>query len=108
MFSYYYYYQSSTLDSIGLFSSTAVGTCFKTEMCYCRRMRGCPGHVLMFIGLVIELLITIRVFPKTTSSLTQRYTYTVLQIIQMNLLLFLIWADRAVLGSTETAQQKLK
>ena len=62
----------------------------------------------MFIGLVIELLITIRVFPKTTSSLTHRYTYAVLQIIHMNLLFFFICADRAVFGTTETAQEKLK
>ena len=34
---------------------------------------------------------------------SQRYTYRVLQTIQMKLILFCVWADPAVLGSTKTA-----
>ena len=33
----------------------------------------------------------------------QRYTYRVLQTIQMNLILLCVWADQAVLGSAKTA-----
>ena len=33
----------------------------------------------------------------------QRYTYKVLQTIQMKLILLCVWAESAVLGSTETA-----
>ena len=33
----------------------------------------------------------------------QRYTYRVLQTIQMKLILLWVWAERAVLGSTKTA-----
>ena len=33
----------------------------------------------------------------------QRYTYRVLQTIQMKFLLFSVWADWAVLGSAKTA-----
>jgi hypothetical protein len=34
---------------------------------------------------------------------TQRYTYRVLQTIQMKLILLCVWAEPAVLGSTKTA-----
>ena len=37
----------------------------------------------------------------------QRYTYRVLQTIQMKLMLSYVWPELAVLGSTKTAQ-KLK
>ena len=33
----------------------------------------------------------------------QRYTFRVLQTIQMKLILLCVWAERAVLGSTKTA-----
>ena len=33
----------------------------------------------------------------------QRYTYRVLQTIQMKLILLCVWVERAVLGSTRTA-----
>ena len=33
----------------------------------------------------------------------QRYTYRVLQTIQMKLILLCVWAEAAVLGSTKTA-----
>jgi hypothetical protein len=33
----------------------------------------------------------------------QRYTYRVLQTIQMKLILLCVWAERAVLGSAKTA-----
>ena len=33
----------------------------------------------------------------------QRYTYRVLQTIQMKLILLCVWADQAVLGSSKTA-----
>ena len=34
---------------------------------------------------------------------TQRYTYRVLQIIQMKLIILCVWAEPAILGSTKTA-----
>ena len=37
------------------------------------------------------------------SKLDQRYTYRVLQTIQMKLILLCVWAERAVLGSAKTA-----
>ena len=36
-------------------------------------------------------------------SLLQRYTYRVLQTIQMKLIVLCVWAEPAVLGSTKTA-----
>ena len=36
-------------------------------------------------------------------SVNQRYTYRVLQTIQMKLILLCVWAERAVLGSAKTA-----
>ena len=36
-------------------------------------------------------------------TLTQRYTYRVLQTIQMKLILLLVWAEWAVLGRAKTA-----
>ena len=33
----------------------------------------------------------------------QRYTHRVLQTIQMELILFCVWAEPAILGSTKTA-----
>jgi hypothetical protein len=36
-------------------------------------------------------------------SLRQRYTYRVLQTIQMKLILLCVWAEPVVLGSTKTA-----
>ena len=38
-----------------------------------------------------------------TSGSKQRYTYRVLQTIQMKLILLCVWAEPAVLGSTKTA-----
>ena len=40
---------------------------------------------------------------KTHPSVDQRYTYRVLQTIQMKLVLLCVWAERAVLGSAKTA-----
>ena len=37
------------------------------------------------------------------SNLPQRYTYRVLQTIQLKLLLLCLWAELVVLGSTKTA-----
>jgi hypothetical protein len=34
---------------------------------------------------------------------TQRYTYRMIQTIQMKLILLCVWAERAVLGSAKTA-----
>ena len=36
-------------------------------------------------------------------SVNQRYTYRVLQTIQMKLILLCVWAERAVMGSAKTA-----
>ena len=41
--------------------------------------------------------------PQTPASQRQRYTYRVLQTIQMKLILLCVWAEPAVLGSTKTA-----
>ena len=40
---------------------------------------------------------------KAFSGVGQRYTYRVLQTIQMKLILLCVWAEPAVLGSTKTA-----
>ena len=37
------------------------------------------------------------------STCIQRYTYRVLQTIQMKIILLCVWAERAVLGSAKTA-----
>ena len=37
------------------------------------------------------------------STVEQRYTYRVLQTIQMKLILLCVWAERAILGSAKTA-----
>ena len=37
------------------------------------------------------------------STLGQRYTYRVLQTLQMKLILLCVWAEPAVLGSSKTA-----
>ena len=39
------------------------------------------------------------------SALSQRYTYRVLQTIQMKLILLWVWAERAVLGRAKTASK---
>ena len=39
--------------------------------------------------------------PDATSD--QRYTYKVLQTIQMKLILLCVWTERAILGSAKTA-----
>ena len=44
-------------------------------------------------------------FVTTLWTCTQRYTYRVLQTIQMKLKLLCVWAERAVLGSAKTALQ---
>ena len=48
----------------------------------------------------VEILSEIEVF---ISCKYQRYTYRVLQTIQMKLILLLVWAERAVLGRAKTA-----
>ena len=40
--------------------------------------------------------------PKSLG-LNQRYTYRVLQTIQMKLILLCVWAEQAILGSAKTA-----
>ena len=37
------------------------------------------------------------------SALAQRYTYRVLQTIQMTLILLCVWADQAILDNAKTA-----
>ena len=44
-----------------------------------------------------------RSIRKLLSECNQRYTYRVLQTIQMKLILLCVWAEPAVLGSTNTA-----
>ena len=53
------------------------------------------NHVFFFI---LEMLLLL-LFP----AIWQRYTYRVLQTIQMKLILLCVWAEPAVLGSTKTA-----
>ena len=43
------------------------------------------------------------VFETKKPGREQRYTYRVLQTIQMKLILLCVWAEPAVLGSTKTA-----
>ena len=59
----------------------------------------------MSLGRVILMLMLL--LPPMSSpeplDLGQRYTYRVLQTIQMKLILLCVWAEPAVLGSTKTA-----
>ena len=45
---------------------------------------------------------TYRQNPKDFPIIYQRYTYRVLQTIQMKLILLCVWAERAILGSAKT------
>ena len=54
-------------------------------------------------GIFVELAGISAVFAIMHSSLGQRYTYRVLQTIQMNLMLSWVWAEWAVLGRAKTA-----
>ena len=42
-------------------------------------------------------------FQNEVLNLNERYTYRVLQTIQMKFILLCVWAEPAVLGSTKTA-----
>ena len=53
-------------------------------------------HIYQLMGSFCERL----TFGSTAA---QRYTYRVLQTIQMKLILLLVWAERAVLGRAKTA-----
>jgi hypothetical protein len=46
---------------------------------------------------------TKKIFVDIHLGLEQRYTYRVLQTIQMKLILSCVWAELAILGSTKTA-----
>ena len=52
---------------------------------------------------VFEKFKDIAIVPNTDSAIRQRYTYRVLQTIQMKHILLCVWAEPAVLGSTKTA-----
>ena len=45
----------------------------------------------------------IKPYKKSNSTQYQRYTYRVLQTIQMKLILLCVWAEPAILGSAKTA-----
>ena len=47
--------------------------------------------------------VTPRLFSERYLTGVQRYTYRVLQTIQMKLILLRVWAERAVLGTAKTA-----
>ena len=52
----------------------------------------------------VECVVSASIFPWFFFwSFYQRYTYRVLQTIQMKLILLCIWAEPAILGSTKTA-----
>jgi hypothetical protein len=51
----------------------------------------------------IELNLFCTNFTSSISTGDQRYTYRVLQTIQMKLILLCVWAEPAILGSTKTA-----
>ena len=55
-------------------------------------------HTLYF-QFILEMAATVSVL----ASYRQRYTYRVLQTIQMKLILLCVWAEWAVLGSAKTA-----
>ena len=58
---------------------------------------------MIFAQKVARQLLHTRLFEKTFSIENQRYTYRVLQTIQMNLMLLWVWAEWAVLGRAKTA-----
>ena len=66
-------------------------------------MYGCAGRQLINIDSLPPTMGTISMPCTAFFTYTQRYTYRVLQTIQMKLILLCVWADPAVLGSTKTA-----
>ena len=60
-------------------------------------------------GTIISVYIVLAQYSTTYTgficslSLLQRYTYRVLQTIQMKLIFLCVWAELAVLGGTKTA-----
>ena len=65
---------------------------------------GVKGNTASKITRVLGAGKCVRVPPRSKNpSVAQRYTYRVLQTIQMKLKLLCVWAERAVLGSIKTA-----
>ena len=50
-----------------------------------------------------ERSLAVEVIGPTEPRFRQRYTYRVLQTIQMKFIVLCVWAEPAVLGSTKTA-----
>ena len=63
-------------------------------------MKSIETHARAFLALIILGIGT--VYTQCSYHI-QRYTYRVLQTIQMKLTLLCVWAELAVLGSTKTA-----
>ena len=65
---------------------------------------GVKGNTASKITRVFGAGKCVRVPPRSKNpSVAQRYTYRVLQTIQMKLKPLCVWAERAVLGSAKTA-----
>ena len=60
-------------------------------------------HVPLFVYTVITFSKNLDLSFFSSLAECQRYTYRVLQTIQMKLILLCVWAELAVLGSTKTA-----
>ena len=58
---------------------------------------------LIFRSRSVHISVLFRIKAGLISCNSQRYTYRVLQTIQVKLILLCVWADLAVLGSTKTA-----
>ena len=81
------------------FSQKANEKNYGRESCVQRR----TGKTLLgVVNKVLKIKSLLTMFSNVLP-LHQRYTYRVLQIIQMKLILLYVWAERAILGSAKTA-----
>ena len=71
--------------------------------CICQFLK--QTNLIIFLSVNFEKKMSIQKKWRHAFNLvtfTQRYTYRVLQTIQMKLILLWVWAERAVLGRAET------
>ena len=61
--------------------------------------RNSKGQSLNFLSITLQLQLSLIL----QCDCMQRYTYRVLQTIQIKLILLCVWAERAVLGNAKTA-----
>ena len=77
---------------------------------YCEKQSVLIFHLIIgkngwskFVALFIKWVVSNLKCKGSISGVSQRYTYRVLQTIQMQLILLCVWAEWAILGSAKTA-----